>query len=78
MQRDRRRNDVSRAHGFRKFVTTNMVRAKLNPEARGMLLGHKIGLANAYYKPGEELLEEYLKAVDFLTINAENRLKRVL
>lgn len=47
-----KRNPVSRPHGFRKFVTTNMVRAKLSPEAREMLLGHSIGLNKAYYRPG--------------------------
>jgi hypothetical protein len=41
-----------------------------------MLLGHKIGLASAYYKPTEqEMLSEYMKAVNLLTINEENRLK---
>ena len=30
-----------------------------------------------YYRPGQdEILQEYLKAVDLLTINEENRLKR--
>ena len=49
----------------------------MNPEIREMLLGHKIGLASAYYKPTEqEMLSEYLKGVDNLTINEENRLKR--
>lgn len=75
-RRGKKRNVVARAHGFRKFVTTNMVRAKLNPEAREMLLGHSIGLNKAYYRPGEdEVLSEYLKAVDLLTIKEENRLK---
>jgi hemerythrin superfamily protein len=42
-----------------------------------MLLGHKIGLASAYYKPTEnEILDEYMKTIDNLTINEENRLKR--
>ena len=42
-----------------------------------MLLGHKIGLASAYYRPSEEeMLQEYYKAIDLLTINEENRLKR--
>jgi hypothetical protein len=42
-----------------------------------MLLGHKIGLASAYYRPtDEEMFQEYLKAVDLLTIKEENRLKR--
>jgi hypothetical protein len=42
-----------------------------------MLLGHKIGLASAYYRPtDEEMYQEYLKAVDLLTTKEENRLKR--
>ena len=41
-----------------------------------MLLGHKIGLASAYYKPTEQdMLNEYLKAVPLLTISNEERLK---
>jgi integrase len=73
----RKRNSVARAHGFRKFVTTNFIRAKLNPVAKEMLLGHSTNLDKSYYRPNEsELLEEYLKAVDLLTINEENRLKR--
>jgi hypothetical protein len=53
-----------------------MIRAKVNAEAREMLLGHSIGLTTAYYRPDEsELLSEYLKAVDLLTINPENRLR---
>jgi hypothetical protein len=42
-----------------------------------MLLGHKIGLASCYYRPTEEeMLEEYQKAVDSLTINEEFRLRK--
>jgi integrase len=75
--RGRERKGVARAHGFRKFVTTNMIRAKVNPEAREMLLGHSIGLNDSYYRPdANEILTEYLKAVDLLTINEENRLKQ--
>ena len=41
-----------------------------------MFLGHKIGLTSVYYKPTEdEMLAEYMKAVNNLTINEENRLK---
>jgi len=68
---------VNLAHGFRKFFTTQLINSKVNPEIREMLLGHSIGLASAYYKPTEdEMLDEYMKAVDNLTINEENRLKR--
>ena len=61
----------------RKFATTNIIRAKVNPEAREMRLDQSIGLSDCYYRPdANEILTEYLKAVDFLTINEENRLKR--
>ena len=71
-----KRKQIPIFHGFRKFFTTQLVNSKLNPEIREMLLGHKIGLASAYYKPTEqEMLNEYLKAVGLLTINEENRLK---
>lgn len=72
-----KRKQIPIFHGFRKFFTKQLVDSKLNPEIREMLLGHKIGLASAYYKPTEqEMLNEYLKAVDLLTINEENRAKR--
>jgi site-specific recombinase XerD len=70
------RKEVARAHGFRKFFTTQLVNSKVNPEIREMLLGNKIGLTSAYYRPTqEEMYEEYMKAVSNLTINEENRLK---
>jgi integrase len=73
----RERESVPVAHGFRKFFTTQLVNSKVNPEIREMLLGHSIGLAGAYYKPTEdEMLEEFMKAADNLTINEENRLKK--
>jgi integrase len=70
------RKEVAKAHGFRKFFTTQLVNSNVKAEIREMLLGHKIGLASAYYRPTEqEMLDEYLKAVNLLTINEENRLK---
>ena len=71
------RREVARAHGFRKFFTTQCINAKITPEIREMLLGHKIGLASCYYRPTQEdFIQEYLKAVNLLTINEENRLKQ--
>jgi hypothetical protein len=70
------KKDIAIAHGFRKFFTTQLVNSKLNPEIREMLLGHKIGLTGAYYRPTEqEMFNEYQKAINNLTINEENRLK---
>jgi len=71
------KKNVAIAHGFRKFFTTQVVNSKVNSEIREMLLGHKIGLASAYYRPTEqEMYAEYEKAIDNLTINEENRLRR--
>ena len=73
----RERQPIPLAHGFRKFFTTQLINSKVNPEIREMLLGHSIGLAGAYYKPtSEEMLEEYMKAVDNLTINQSHKLQR--
>jgi len=40
-------------------------------------MGHNIGISKSYYKPTEkELLEDYLNAIDLLTINEEHKLKK--
>jgi integrase len=71
------RLQVAANHGLRKFVHTTMANNGVLPEVREMLLGHRIGLSGSYYKPTEkEMLTEYLKVVDQLTINEENRLRR--
>ena len=41
------------------------------------LMGHFIGILDSYYRATEaELLEEYLKAVDFLTIEEKYKLEK--
>lgn len=41
------------------------------------LMGHSIGISNSYYRATEEeLLDEYLKAVDFLTIEEKYKLEK--
>jgi integrase len=72
-----KRKQVPRLHGFRKFFTTQLANARVSPEIREMLLGHRIGLASAYYRPTEQdMLDEYMKAVDNLTIEPSMRLQR--
>ncbi len=64
-------------HGFRKFANTQMVKSEMNIATKEMLLGHSVGLDDRYYRPTpNDLLEEFLKAVDLLTINEENRLRK--
>ena len=66
-----RRHEWKAAHGFRKFYKsrTEQVMKPINVE---ITMGHDIGVSASYYKPTEhEVLEDYLKAVDLLTINSD-------
>ncbi len=73
----KRRNEVAANHGLRKYCITQMGRSKMDSEIREMLVGHKLGVRGVYLKYGEaDRLNEYLKAVDHLTVNQENTLKR--
>lgn len=70
-----RRHEFKAVHGFRKFFKTQCEKV-MRPANIELLMGHNIGLSKSYYKPTErELLEDYLKAVDLLTLNEEQKLK---
>ena len=59
------------AHGFRKYFKT-MAEQVMLPLHVEILLGHDTGLSMSYYRPAEKtLLEDYLKAVDLLSINSQ-------
>lgn len=63
-----KRHEWKAAHGFRKYYKTHaeQVMRPINVE---LTMGHNIGVSASYYKPTEkEVLEDYLKAVDVLTI----------
>jgi hypothetical protein len=63
--------------GFRKFAVTQMAKTKVDPEIREKLVGHNIGMAEHYIRYDQQnTLAEYIKAVDLLAINEENRLTR--
>ncbi|MGI0045062.1 MAG: hypothetical protein ACRD47_15250, partial [Nitrososphaeraceae archaeon] len=64
-----RRHEWKAAHGFRKFYKTHaeQVMKPINVE---ITLGHNIGVSASYYKPREsEVLDDYHKAVESLTIS---------
>ncbi len=70
------RKNVRLTTGFRKFFDTQLIYAGVEPRTKEMFMGHSIGLDDHYFKPGENyVLQQYVKAVDNLTINEENRLK---
>jgi hypothetical protein len=71
------RREWKALHGFRKYFNTTLANAKVHALSKEILMGHDIGLDKNYFRPTEhELLEEYLKAVNDLTINEEFRLRQ--
>jgi integrase len=74
-------SNIQPNHSFRKHMNTVVANAKANPLFKEIMLGHSLRLDNMYYNRDdpsslEALHHEYLKAVDFLTINDEYRLKQ--
>lgn len=73
-----KRQSVPMLHGFRKYFCSQLVEANLKTELRWLLEGHNLkGNDGSYVKPSQKRLqEEYEKAIDALTIDPANRLKK--
>jgi integrase len=70
-----KRKEVARAHGFRKFFTTQMIKSKVIYENRLMMEGHSLGITDHYARIDVQTnFLEYQKAIDNLTIDPANRL----
>lgn len=77
LPRDMKRHEFQANHGFRKWFKTRCEQAGLKSLVVEILLNHSTGITDSYYRPTEEeLLAEYRKAVDALTINDQNRLRK--
>jgi len=76
-ERNRRvRKNISLANGFRKHVISTFIEAQLNHEIRELIVDHATGLDSSYFRPTEkQVLEEYLKAEPYLTIDPSMRLQ---
>jgi hypothetical protein len=75
-ERGKIRKNVKLTVGFRKFFDTQLIYAKVEQRTKELFMGHSIGLDDHYFSPDSTyVLQEYLKAVDYLTINEENRLR---
>ena len=73
------RTNKATYHAFRKYFNTCLANCDVNVTIKEMLMGHSVGLDDTYYKPNEkQLLFEYSKAINELTINEENRLRTEL
>ncbi|HET9807469.1 MAG TPA: hypothetical protein VFP49_11205 [Nitrososphaeraceae archaeon] len=78
LDQGQKRHEFKGVHGFRKFFETHC-QLVMNHNNIKMLMAHSLGESGNYHRPTEtQLLEDYLKAVELLTINEENRLyKRI-
>jgi integrase len=68
-------------HSFRKFFNTCLMNSNVAYSFKELLMGHSVKLDNVYYDKDseisrQEIIVEYMKAVDALTINEEYRLKK--
>jgi hypothetical protein len=64
------------SHGLRKYFMSNAEQYMKSINVK-ILMGHDIGVSGRYYRPTEsEVLEDYLKAVDLLTIDSKQRLEK--
>ena len=71
------RHKKAQDHAFRKYFETCLINCDVNVVITKMLMGQKTGLEDSYYRPNEKkLLSEYSKAINELTINEENRLRK--
>src|SRR5215208_2681098 len=68
-----KRREWKSGHGYRK-VFKSRAEQVMKPANVELLSGRDIGVSGSYYKPTQkELLEDYLKAVDLLTINEDSK-----
>ena len=72
----RNRYEFQTDHGFRKWFKTRCEISGMKSINIEILMGHSIGISDSYYKiTEEELLNEYLKAVEYLTLSSESQLQ---
>jgi hypothetical protein len=76
LDQGQKRHEFKGVHGFRKYFETHC-QLVMNHNNIKMLMAHSLGESGNYHRPTEtQLLEDYLKAVDLLTVNEENRLSK--
>jgi hypothetical protein len=73
LPKGQRRYGFKQSHGLRKFFKSNAERV-MRPINVEMLSDRTTGVSDSYYRPTEhDLLEDYLRAVDYLTINRDEK-----
>jgi integrase len=73
----KKRHEFQTDHGLRKLFKTRCELSGMKSINIEILMGHSVGISDSYYRATEkELLEDYLKAVDYLTISNEYKLQK--
>jgi hypothetical protein len=73
----KKRHPFASCHSHRKYFKTRCELAGMKPINIENLIGHSTGISDSYYRPTEnDLLQDYLKCVDALTINDEKSLQK--
>jgi integrase len=66
----KKRHPYQANHSLRKWFKTRCEISGMKPINVEKLMNHSVGISDSYYRATEnEMLENYLKAIDFLTIN---------
>jgi hypothetical protein len=69
-----RRHEWQAAHGLRKFYKSRAEQF-MKPANVEMTMGHMMGVSASYYRPLErDVLQDYLRAVDELTIDGDTKI----
>lgn len=72
----KKRHEFQVDHGFRKWFKTRCEMSGMKPINVEILMNHSTGISDSYYRATQsELLEDYLKAIDFLTISEDHILQ---
>jgi hypothetical protein len=78
-QLNRNRYEFQVDHGFRKWFKTRCELAGMKSINIEILIGHSIGISDSYYRITEnDLLQDYLRAADFLIIDKQVNLQKEL
>jgi hypothetical protein len=66
----KKRHPYQANHSLRKWFKTRCEIAGMKPINIEKLMNHSVGISDSYYRATEnEMLEDYIKVIDFLTIN---------
>lgn len=75
----KRRHEFQADHGYPKWFKTQCELAGMKSINIEILMGHSIGISDSYYRiTDDELLNDYLKTINLLTINENNILRHQL